>query len=159
MEPWPHCPIDRTAFNRILDHLSASQYALTILCSVSTQMKLLPATKDLPGLNDLHRENYETGYHRLTAEGCVRRILAGDDHPTVVGISIHCMMKAAEHDRRAREAIDRMRSAQTHEEARRWITSVQAWQERAAAELQVALTRAREAVGEACWKYALHLQY
>ncbi|MDI3326981.1 MAG: hypothetical protein QJR06_00340 [Alicyclobacillaceae bacterium] len=159
MEPWPHCPTDQRAFAKILDHLRTSQYALAVLCSVSTQMKLLPAAAELPGLADLHRENYETGYHRLTAEGCVRRILAGDDHPTVVGIALRCMAEAAEHDRRARDAIGRMAAAAGNDEARRWVTAVQAWQERTSAELQIALTRAREVVGEACWKFALQLQY
>ncbi|MDI3256829.1 MAG: hypothetical protein QJR01_03725 [Kyrpidia sp.] len=159
MEPVPHPPIDHAVFTRVADHLTASEYALAVLCSVSTQMKLLTITKDLPGLEELHRENYETGYHRLTAKGSIRRILAGDHHPTVVGIAVQCMHKAAEHDRRAADAIQRMMAAQVHEDARRWITSVQAWQERTATELQVAMTRTRQSVGESFWQFALQLQY
>ncbi|ATY84639.1 hypothetical protein CVV65_06515 [Kyrpidia spormannii] len=158
MEPLPQHPhVEHVVFTRVLDHLTASEYALAVLCSVSRQMKLFAVTKDLPGFDEFYREIYESSYHRITAKGSVRRILAGDHHATVVAIAVHSMHKAAEHDRLAGEAVHRMAAAEAKEDARRWITSVRAWHERTATELQVAVTRTRESVGEAFWTSALQL--
>jgi hypothetical protein len=135
-----------------------SMYALSLLCSVATQMKLVEETKRLPGLAELHHENYETSYHRVTAIGCLHRVIAGDRHHPVIGIMIRCMIASWQHDEKADAAIRRMEQA-AGGTAARWVQSVRHWHHLASDELQKAMRLVRRLAGESMWQYAQGLEY
>lgn len=149
---------DERGFQEVLTHSQQSLYALEVQCSFATQMKLTESTKNLPGLQELHRHNYESSYHRTTAMGCLYRILSGERHRHVVGIMIHCMIESEEHDRASQQAIQQMKQHATGA-AERWVDIVQRWQSQQMRELQEAMQITRGLVGEQFWRYAMGLEY
>ncbi|WP_156807361.1 hypothetical protein [Effusibacillus pohliae] len=147
------------ANRQVLAHLQNSLYALEVQCSLSTQMELNPETKALPGLRDVDKHNYESSYHRTTAIGCLRRILAGERHPDVMGIMIRCMLEAEEHDVETGRAMDRMLRSATTRTAEQWVRTAKRWQEQQLVHLREAIVLARSLVGESMWEYAKKLEY
>jgi hypothetical protein len=145
-------------YREVLDLMQKSLYALEIQCSFSTQMKLLEETKNLPGLRELHKHNYESSYHRTTALGCLYRILNGERHPHVFGIMIRCMIESEEHDAASEKAVTKMKQF-ARGTAEKWVQTVHEWLEQQSSNLREAMSKTRPLVGEHLWRYAQTLKY
>ncbi|MBO8157035.1 MAG: hypothetical protein H0Z32_11295 [Bacillaceae bacterium] len=139
---------------QVLHHLQNSMYALQVQCSFTSQMKLYPDTKNLDGLEKLHKYNYKSSYHRSTAIGCLYRILNGEKHRYVYGIMINCMFQAKKYDKKSIEAFEKMKEdAANSEKATRWIQTVNQWLNAQSNELKLAMKAARQTLGKEMWEY------
>lgn len=153
-----HPDAQEGTFHDVLRHFEQSMYALEIQCSFATQMKLIEETKKLPGLPELHKQNYESSYHRTTALGCLYRILSGERHPHVFGIMIRCMIESEEHDEASANAIRQMEQY-AQGTAERWVQLTRHWHTHQMNTLKQAMRITRSLVGEQMWQYAKGLEY
>jgi hypothetical protein len=95
----------------ILAALTEAYGDLTLQCAVASLGHYVPAMTGLPGLEELHRQNYEVSYHLTTAIGSARRILAGSREPGYFALVITCERAAREHQQKAQEAFRKLSEA------------------------------------------------
>ncbi len=140
------------SLSTVLDHLDASIYAEQVFCSITTEMKFLPSFKDQPPLRTVHRENYETSYHKNTAAGNLHRLLAHghSSHERLILITIECFIEAREHERKAEEALSNLQAPT--ESDQRWLDAAHKWHRRRRRELRHAARVLRAAVGPEIWE-------
>ncbi|MCL6518081.1 hypothetical protein, partial [Alicyclobacillus sp.] len=138
-------------FAPVLQHLEQSIHAEQVFCSIVTEMKFMPAFKDDPNLAEVHRQNYETSYHRNTAAGNLRRLLAGagPSEEMLVLMTIECFVEAKRHDRQAEEALKAIRTESPADEG--WIQAAERWHARRRQALRMARRLLRQSVSEETW--------
>ena len=99
----------------ILKHVKASIHAEQVFCSITTEMKMFPQFARQPLLRELHRENYETSYHRNTAAGNLIRLQvidpSNDSFIRLVLMTVECFIEAKEHDRKAYDFTQAIRGS------------------------------------------------
>ena len=136
----------RTAFK----HLKASIEAEQVFCSIVTEMKFMPQFADDPNLRTVHRENYETSYHRNTAAGNLRRLLRGETAEMLILMTVECFIESREHDRKSGEALDGIQSTGPHDE--KWLESAKYWHAKRKQQLKHARNVLYNMIGPDVWQ-------
>lgn len=144
-------PAMSSIYAPVLHYVERSIHAEQIFCSIVTEMKFMPAFKDDPHLAEVHRQNYETSYHRNTAAGNLRRLLAGagPSDEMLVLMTIECFVEAREHDKRAEQALTSIRAGSAADE--RWIQAAEKWHFRRRHALRRAKRLLKQAVPPETW--------
>lgn len=88
----------RQEWDSVLELLNRSLYGEEMVCSMSTQLYHIPATKNLKGNLEMHEHLVPASYHRLTAAGCVQRLQNGEYHISIMNTLIACVRNALKED-------------------------------------------------------------
>ena len=118
----------RSAWVHVKNELLESVHAEQVFCSLVSEMKYMPQFQSQPALAELHKENYETSYHRNTAVGNLSRLQAGEAHDLPVLMTIECLVETARHDRLGEKALAAIRAAAPEDQV--WLRAAQNWHER-----------------------------
>ncbi|GLB60141.1 hypothetical protein [Cytobacillus sp. NCCP-133] len=92
----------------ILTLLRQSLFAEEMVCSMSSELFHIPATKDLEGNAEMHNHLVPASYHRVTAAGCAQRLVNGEDRQTIIATMAACMVNAENQDKKVREGLKTM---------------------------------------------------
>jgi hypothetical protein len=95
----------------ILTALMRAHHDLALLCAAATRANYMPEVRRLPGLQALHKANYEAAYHLTSAIGAAHMIMAGAREPSYYAVLVNCQRKAAEALQRAADAHRQMAAA------------------------------------------------
>lgn len=131
----------RSAWVHVKNELMESVHAEQVFCSIVTEMKRMPQFQHQPALANLHRQNYETSYHRNTAVGHLSRLQAGEPSVALILMTVECLAEAARHDKSAQAALDQIQAATPDDQvwlraAANWHARRSWWGRRTAASLQ-----------------------
>lgn len=113
----------RQAVNEILTELTRALAALALQCAASSLAFYIPEARNLPGLDALHKANYEASYHLLTATGAAHSILMGAPEPQYYALLVNCERKTQEALQEARDAFQQVSRA-APEALRPWAQRV-----------------------------------
>lgn len=133
----------------VLRQVKSSIKAEQVFCSIVTQMKFMKQFKDQSALKTVHKENYETSYHRNTAAGNLRRIRAGESDELLILMTVECLMETEEHDKSAENALRNIEASD--EQGQQWLASAISWHELRTRHLQKAKHLLREKIGTVLW--------
>lgn len=106
--PWPAVAGADAAMPQIAGALERSLLALEAQCARTSVAYFYPGLRALPGLEQVHKENYEVSYHLTTALGSARAIMAGERLPGYYGLVLACQKEALEHQQKAVRAWGQM---------------------------------------------------
>lgn len=145
----------RGLWTEVLRPLSVSIYGEQVFCSITTEMKWLPPFRDDADLTALHRENYETSYHRNTAAGNLTRLIwqqaqARTPSKRLVLVTVECLLEAREHDRRAAQHLQAL--AQRADGHRSWTDAALRWHEHRTQWLRRAMRTLRRGIPADWWE-------
>ncbi len=138
-----------TSYADVLRHIDLSIWAEQMFCTVTTQMNFLRQFKDQPELKSLHKENYETSYHRNTAAGNLLRLVAGELDEMLILMTVECFIESRNHDKAAQTALHSI-SVPTQEDEQ-WITLSEKWHRRRKRHLKYAAEILRTMIGQELW--------
>lgn len=99
------------AIRQIIAGLARAQLALEVQCARVSVAYFFPGLRELPGLQEAHKENYEVSYHLITAMGAARAIAGGERLPGYYGLLLSCQKEASEHQEKVLQAWGRMQRA------------------------------------------------
>ncbi|WAH38747.1 hypothetical protein [Alicyclobacillus dauci] len=139
----------RTAYSDVLNQIELSIKAEQVFCSIVTQMKYLPQFTDQAALRTVHRENYQTSYHRNTAAGNLERLVAGDSDELLILMTVECFIETRQHDKVAETALGNI--AVTAPEDKKWIVAATEWHRRRKQHLKYAARTLRAMIGSELW--------
>ncbi|MCY0870367.1 MAG: hypothetical protein OWT27_07230 [Firmicutes bacterium] len=118
----------RNAWLHVFNELQESVYAQQVLCSITVDM----ATRDVfarqTACMTLHRENYETTFHRTVAAGHLSRLQAGEDAAELVQAATSALRLAALHDARGHRALKALTAPTPDTET--WLLAAANWHQR-----------------------------
>lgn len=137
------------AYAEVLRLVKCSMKAEQYFCSIVTQMTYLPQFKHQQPLDIVHKENYETSYHRNTAIGNLRRLLDGDMDELVILMTVECIIEAARHDAKAKAALAELSAGD--EEGQMWLGRAEKWQGYRSNYLARARSMLRGVIGPQSW--------
>ncbi len=110
----------------VLRHVRLSIQAEQVFCSIVTEMKFLPQFSYQDALKTVHKENYETSYHRNTAAGNLRRLIKTRTvDEMLILMTVECFIETLEHDRKAETALREITVADPVDE--KWLIAAQKW--------------------------------
>ncbi len=132
--------------------LEQSLFAESILLTISGQIASIPEMKDRPGLASISEEKVQTGSLRLTAQGCLERMVGQDWHETVLSQLVQSMYEARRRDRLKRGYLMELKR-NAPEDARPAVENWIQWVDYAELTLQEAMVHARELIGGRQWDY------
>ena len=112
----------------VLGLIQQSLYAEQMVCSMSTQLFVIPETKDLEGNPEMHEHLEEAAYHRVTAAGSTTRLQLGEYHESIIIILNECVQKSLEHDKDVRKWLDIMKD-NAPENYKQFLQQIIVWQE------------------------------
>ncbi|SDW78144.1 hypothetical protein SAMN05444487_10682 [Marininema mesophilum] len=130
--------------------MGKSIHAESMICSISAQLATLPNTRELSGIADVLKENPITCNNRLTAQGCIERLVTQDWHETVIIICIKSLYTARDHDRiRRGYMLETQRVAPPAIKAtvENWIQ----WLDNAEGYLQETMVQTQQLIGYRRW--------
>ena len=140
----------------VLQHLEHSIKAEQIFCSYVTQMKFLPQFKENAALSYVHRENYETSYHRNTAAGNLQRMLElSERDEMLVLMTIECFVETRAHDKKAESALIQIPSFTAKDEV--LLTEAKRWHQIRKRQLTLAARALYTSVGPEVWQKGVTL--
>ncbi|MCL6636467.1 MAG: hypothetical protein K6T26_00850 [Alicyclobacillus sp.] len=150
-------PANLNVYAAVLHHVGLSLQAEQVFCSIVTEMKFMPAFRDDPHLQTVHKENYETSYHRNTAAGNLRRLLTGAfaEEDMLVLMTIECFVEAKAHDLAAEQALRAIPA--TTESQQHWLRAAERWHMRRRRELSRAKRILRSHVSAETWQKGVAL--
>jgi hypothetical protein len=90
--------IFRQDWTAVLQLLDQSLFAEEMVCSMSTQLFVIPATSNLKGNAEMHNSLVPASYHRVTAVGSAIRLQNGETHETIIQILVSCVNNALKKD-------------------------------------------------------------
>lgn len=90
--------IFRQNWTAVLQLLDQSLFAEEMVCSMSTQLFVIPATANLKGNAEMHNSLVPASYHRVTAVGSAIRLQNGETHETIIQILVSCVNNALKKD-------------------------------------------------------------
>ncbi|SFS30473.1 hypothetical protein [Marininema halotolerans] len=134
----------------IQNTMTKSIDAESMVCSISAQLTRLPNIKELPGIAEVLKENTFTSYHRLTAKGCIQRLVTQDWHETVIIACIQSLYTARNHDRIRRGYMletKRVAPPPTKATIENWIQ----WLDNAEGYLQETMVQTQQLIGYRQW--------
>lgn len=145
----------RSEWVHVKNELMESVYAEQVFCSIVTEMKLMPQFQNQPALAGIHRENYETSYHRNTAVGNLSRLQAGEANVTLVLMTVECLAEAARHDNSAESSLGQMHAATPDDQV--WLRAAANWHARRSWWVRRAAASLQASVGPELWEQGLSL--
>jgi hypothetical protein len=96
-------------WDQVYRRVCASIHAEQVFCSITTEMKYLPDFAELPELKTLHKQNYETSYHKNTAAGNLLRLMKGvnlhEQEKMLILMTVECFIEATGHQAIAEQAL------------------------------------------------------
>jgi hypothetical protein len=146
MEPFP---TTHTAYADVLKHVELSIKAEQVFCSIVTQMKYLPQFTGQAALNTVHRENYQTSYHRNTAAGNLERLVAGESDELLILMTVECFIETRHHDKIAETSLGNI--VVTSSEDQKWISAATEWHRRRKQHLKSAARILSTMIGPELW--------
>lgn len=141
-----------TSSAKVMRHVELSIQAEQVFCSIVTEMKFMPQFANDPNLATVHRENYETSYHRNTAAGNLQRLLAlsGQPNEMLILMTVECFIETHEHDKIAEQALLNIKATRPDDE--KWLAAAQKWHRRRKRQLGLAASTLRAAIGRELWE-------
>ncbi|MDB5085451.1 MAG: hypothetical protein JWN30_2337 [Bacilli bacterium] len=143
--------MESSIFSRVLQHVERSIHFEQVFCSIVTEMKYMAPFQNQAGLQRVHKENYETSYHRNTAAGNLKRLTAGAGASAtqLILMTVECFLEAQEHDQNAEQALGSMTASNPQEQS--WLDAAQEWHLKRKEELQIAAQILRESIPADLW--------
>lgn len=118
----------RQNWHPVLTLLTQSLFAEQMVCSISTQLFHIDATKELEGNAEMHNHLVPAAYHRVTALGSAHRLQNGESHDSVIQTMISCINNALKEDKGITKWLPVMlEDAPT--EYKPFIQSISSWQQ------------------------------
>lgn len=150
-----HEPIVHPLWGKVLHELRRSIYAEQVFCSITTEMEHIPDFAKQPALAELHKQNYETSYHRNTACGNLIRMhyAPGETSPEEQRLllqTIDCFYEARYHDKQAEAAF--LKLTASNEETNGWLELAGKWHEQRKLWLKSAAMTLRNLVPKSIWE-------
>lgn len=140
----------------VLRHVRLSIQAEQVFCSIVTEMKFLPQFAYQDALKIIHRENYETSYHRNTAAGNLRRLTkTSTADKMLILMTVECFIETEEHDTKAETALRKI--TVTDAADNKWVEAAQKWHKRRKQQLKYAAETLYAAIGPELWKQGMEL--
>lgn len=133
----------------VLSQVEQSIKAEQVFCSIVTQMKYLPQFTGQAALNKVHRENYETSYHRNTAAGNLERLVFGESDELLILMTVECFIEARQHDKTAAASLEKI--VATSSEDQQWIIVATEWHKRRRQYLKSAARLLSTLIGPELW--------
>nr|WP_276531404.1 hypothetical protein [Fictibacillus nanhaiensis] len=122
--------IFRQDWTAVLQLLNQSLYAEEMVCSMSTQLFVIPATADLKGNAEMHNHLVPASYHRVTAVGSAIRLQNGETHETIIQILVSCVNNGLKEDQEVMKWLPIMRD-DTPDEYKPFVETIIRWQQQA----------------------------
>lgn len=122
--------IFRQDWTPVLQLLNQSLYAEEMVCSMSTQLFVIPATEDLKGNAEMHNHLVPASYHRVTAVGSAIRLQNGETHETIIRVLVSCVNNALKKDQEVMKWLPIMRD-DAPEEFKPFLENIISWQQQA----------------------------
>ncbi|GMA59569.1 hypothetical protein NZD89_08565 [Alicyclobacillus fastidiosus] len=138
-----------TGYADVLNLVEQSIKAEQVFCSIVTQMKYLPQFKGQTALNIVHRENYETSYHRNTAAGNLERLVTGESDELLILMTVECFIETRQHDKIAGTSLGNI--VVTSSEDQQWIIVATEWHKQRRQYLKSAARVLRTLIGPELW--------
>jgi hypothetical protein len=99
----------RQDWSSILEYLNLSMHGEQMVCSMTTQLFHIPATKDLKGNAEMHDHLVPASYHRVTALGCAKRLQSGESHESIIKAMVACVNNGLKQDKEVTKWLGVMR--------------------------------------------------
>lgn len=96
---------------QMVEALTNSLYAEKMVCSMASQLHYIPEMANVNGLKETHDALVPASYHRVTAVGTGKRILQGDQHPSLWNVIEYCIRDAEKMDAAVRMGLNKMLAA------------------------------------------------
>lgn len=138
-----------TGYGNVLHCVELSIKAEQLFCSIVTQMKFLPQFKEQATLATVHKENYETSYHRNTAAGNLERLVSGESDELLTLMTVECFIEARHHDKVAETSLDHI--VVTNPEDENWIVEATKWHVKRKKYLKSAAKKLHAVIGPELW--------
>jgi hypothetical protein len=122
--------IFRQDWTAVLQLLNQSLYAEEMVCSMSTQLFVIPATADLKGNAEMHNHLVPASYHRVTAVGSAIRLQNGESHDTIIQILVSCVNNGLKEDLEVMKWLPIMRD-DAPDEYKPFVETIIRWQQQA----------------------------
>jgi hypothetical protein len=122
--------IYRQDWTAVLQLLNQSLYAEEMVCSMSTQLFVIPATADLKGNAEMHNHLVPASYHRVTAVGSAIRLQNGESHETIIQILVSCVNNGLKKDQEVMKWLPIMRD-DAPDEYKPFVETIIRWQQQA----------------------------
>jgi hypothetical protein len=135
--------IFRQDWTAVLQLLNQSLYAEEMVCSMSTQLFVIPATADLKGNAEMHNSLVPASYHRVTAVGSAIRLQNGETHESIIRILVSCVNNGLKRDQEVTKWLPIMRD-DAPEEYKPFLQNIISWQQQAVQ----SLTSAKQLLGQ-----------
>ncbi|WP_227935423.1 hypothetical protein [Alkalihalobacillus deserti] len=118
----------RQNWDQILELLNQSLFAEQMVCSTSSQLFHIEATKDLEGNSEMHNHLVPASYHRVTALGSAHRLQNGESHVSVIDTLISCVNNALKEDQEVTKWLQVMLENAPNE-FKPFIQNISSWQQ------------------------------
>jgi hypothetical protein len=122
--------IYRQDWTAVLQLLNQSLYAEEMVCSMSTQLFVIPATANLKGNAEMHNHLVPASYHRVTAVGSAIRLQNGESHETIIQILVSCVNNGLKKDQEVMKWLPIMRD-DAPDEYKPFVETIIRWQQQA----------------------------
>lgn len=147
--------MNHLSFAQVMRHVDRSIFAEQVFCSWVTQMNFLPQFANQPPLKIVHRENYETSYHRNTAAGNLHRLLANEWDEMLILMTVECFIEAKEHDKTAENALNQITASTPVDQ--KWIQTATYWHQQRKRHLKRAVKSLYATIGSEMWQKGVAL--
>jgi hypothetical protein len=120
----------RQDWTSVLQLLNQSLYSEEMVCSMTTQLFVIPATANLKGNAEMHNYLVPASYHRVTAVGSAMRLQNGESHESIITILVACINNGLKKDQEVMKWLPIMRD-DAPDEFRPFLENVIKWQQQA----------------------------
>jgi|GEM_PF-5766725 len=145
-------PMAYAVWDNVFQKLSACIYAEQVFCSLTTEMKFLPAFQDSSILKNIHTQNYETSYHQNTAAGNLQRLMMGattaEQEKMLALVTVACMTEAKRHQNQAEAYLRQMTSDASDSQ---WLDAIRHWHQMRYHWLKVARSSLKGSISPQWW--------
>lgn len=143
-------------WQRLAEFMKGSIEAEQVFCSLVTEMGYQPQFRGNSALAIVHRENYETSYHRNTAAGNLERLLQGDtSNEMLVLLTVECFIEARQHDGTAEMALMQIKAVSQEDSG--WLEAARFWHQKRRQYLDSATEVLYTSIGPAMWEKGVAL--
>ncbi|MGG0849161.1 hypothetical protein [Peribacillus simplex] len=119
----------RQDWSSVLEYLNYSLNGEQMVCSMTTQLFHIPATKKLKGHAEMHNHLIPASYHRVTALGCAKRLQSGEYHESIIKALVACVNNGLKQDKEVTIWLRVMRE-NAPSEYKEFMDSVISWQQK-----------------------------
>ncbi|WAH37820.1 hypothetical protein [Alicyclobacillus dauci] len=147
--------VTQAPYAEVLHYLNLSIRAEQIFCSIVTQMLYIPQFQNQTSLKTVHRENYQTSYHRNTAAGNLIRLEGGDAQKILVLMTIECFVEVRKHDKVAEAGLRQITASSAEDKS--LLAVAFEWHSMRKRYLRAAARTLRSTVGADVWQEGVQL--